>query len=282
MSAGLAALCCAVAGMAALLLAWRLAQLLARRLGLSHRQAAEQDLADLFIFIEPRRLSLLCGGGALMVLLVLAVLGVPLLLALPLGLAVLLCPRWCVGLLRQRRTRRLLAQLPDALALLAGLLRSGQGLPQALAQLAGRQAAPLGQELQLLLRKQRLGLSLDQALAQWHERVAEPDIALLGMAIRVSRELGGNLAETLLRLSDGVRSRVVLQGKIQALTSQGRLQGVIVGLMPLGLMAVLALMDPQPMQLLFNTVPGWCALALIGVLEAVGFHLIRRIVRIDV
>ena len=282
MSAGLAAACFALAALASAVLAARLAGLLARRLGLSHRQAAERDLADLFIFIEPRRLSVLCGGGALVLLLVLAIMGVPLLLGLPLALAVLLCPRWCVGLLRQRRTRRLLAQLPDALALLAGLLRSGQGLPQALAQLAARQSQPLGQELQLLLRKQRLGLSLDQALAQWHERVPEPDIALLATAIRVSRELGGNLAETLLRLSEGVRSRVVLHGKIQALTSQGRLQGVIVGLMPLGLMAVLAAMDPQPMQLLFNTVPGWCALALIALLEGVGFYLIRRIVRIDV
>jgi tight adherence protein B len=112
--------------------------------------------------------------------------------------------------------------------------------------------------------------------------VPEPDIALLATAIRVSRELGGNLAETLQRLAEGVRSRLVLRGKINALTSQGRLQGVIVGLMPIGLMVVLSVMDPAPMSLLFSTVPGWCALALILLLEGIGFYLIRGIIRIDV
>ena len=133
-----------------------------------------------------------------------------------------------------------------------------------------------------MLRKHRLGLALDQSLAELHQRVPEPDIAMLATAIRVSRELGGNLAETLQRLAEGVRSRLVLRGKIHALTSQGRLQGVIVGLMPMGLMAVLSIMDPGPMGLLFSTVPGWCALALILLLECVGFYLIRGIIRIDV
>jgi tight adherence protein B len=79
-----------------------------------------------------------------------------------------------------------------------------------------------------------------------------------------------------------LRGRLVLQGKIHALTSQGRLQGVIVGLLPIGLMVVLTWMDPAPMKLLWVTPSGWAALALIAVLEGVGFYLIRRIVSIDV
>lgn len=278
----LAAVCFAVALSGSAVLILRASLAVAHWLRAGHRLAAERDLADLFIFIDPARLALYCAVGALLVLLLLWLVGLPLLLCLVPALAVLLCPRWCIHWLRSRRTGRLMAQLPDALALLAGLLRSGHGLTQGLSQLAGRQAAPLGQELQLLLRKHRLGLSLDQALAEFHQRVPEADIALLATAVRVSRELGGNLAESLQRLSEGVRSRLVLRGKIHALTSQGRLQGLIVGLMPLGLMAVLSVMDPAPMRLLFSTSAGWCALLLIAVLELVGWYLIRRIVRIDV
>lgn len=278
----LAALCVALALLGAAVLGVRGSRALAQWLQVGHHTAAEQDLADLFIFIDPQRLALYCAAAALLLLLLLWLAGLPLLMALVPALAVLLCPRWCMQWLRDRRTRRLMTQLPDALALLAGLLRCGHGLTQSLSQLSLRQAAPLGQELQLLLRKHRLGLSLDQALAEFHQRVPEADIALLATAVRVSRELGGNLAESLQRLSEGVRSRLVLRGKIHALTSQGRLQGLIVGLMPLGLMGVLSVMDPAPMRLLFSTPAGWCALLLIAVLETMGWYLIRRIVRIDV
>ena len=269
---------------AALMLAYllRTSSSLARWLGARHAHTAEQERADLFIFISAKGLSGLCVAvAAVGVLLVLAA-GAPPLLAVPVGLLALLSPRWLVAGLRRRRTKRVLQQLPDALTLLAGLLRSGHGLTQGLALLALRQSAPLQQELQLLLRKHRLGLPLDTVLAQLHQRIPEPDVALLAMAIRCSRELGGNLAESLQRLADGLRGRLILQSKIQALTSQGRLQGVIVGLLPIGLMLVLAWLDPAPMKLLWVTPAGWAALALIAVLESVGFYLIRRIVSIDV
>ena len=255
---------------------------IARWLGNRHVHTADHELADLFIFISPQGLSALCVAVATVGVLAVLANGAPPLLALPVGLLALLSPHWCVATLRRRRTQRVLQQLPDALTLLAGLLRSGHGLTQGLSLLALRQAAPLQQELQLMLRKHRLGLPLDTAIAQLHQRIPEPDVALLAMAIRCSRELGGNLAESLQRLADGLRGRLVLQGKIHALTSQGRLQGVIVGLLPLGLMLVLSYMDPEPMRLLWVTPSGWAALALIVVLEGVGFYLIRRIVSIDV
>ncbi len=254
----------------------------AQWLGNSQATMAERDLADLFIFIRPTTLTGLCSAAGLAAAALCLAIGLsPLLVGLPI-MAVFLCPRWLLGAMRRRRSRRLVAQLPDGLALLAGLLKAGHGLTQALTHLAQHQPAPLGQELQLLARKHRLGMPLDLALSELHQRIPEQDVALLAMTVRVSRELGGNLAEALQRLSEGVRTRLVLHGKIDALTSQGRLQGLIVGLLPLGLMAALGVMDPAPLRMLFSTWPGWLALVLIGLLEAVGFYLIRRIVRIDV
>lgn len=246
-----------------------------------HRDFAEQDLADLFIFIPPRRLSLTLAALGGLVFCALAISGAPWLLGLSLALAVVTGPRWMLGWLRRRRQLRLMKQLPDAIALLAGLLRAGHGLTQGLSLLTQRQAAPLGQELLLLVRKHRLGVPLDTALQELARRVPEPDVALFVLAVRVSREVGGNLAESLLRLGEGVRSRLILRERIDALTAQGKLQGLIIGLLPLILMFVLSWVDPEPMRMLTRTSAGWATLLVIAVLELCGFLLIRRIVRID-
>jgi tight adherence protein B len=172
-------------------------------------------------------------------------------------------------------------QLPDALSLLAGLLRAGHGLGQGLALLALRQPAPLGQELQLIVRRQRLGVPMDAALQDLAARVPEPDVALVVLAVRVSRDIGGNLAESLQRLGEGIRARVLMRERIDALTSQGKLQGWIIGLLPLFMMLALSMVDPGPMGWLFHTGAGWSTLLVIAALEFSGFLLIRRIVRIE-
>ena len=248
---------------------------------LRHRGMAEGDLADLFIFIPARRLTwtLVLGGGSVLISLIFA--GTSPWVAVPAGVGCVLGPRGVITWLRRRRQFRLLVQLPDAVALLSGLLRAGHGLAQGLSLLAARQAAPLGQELQLLVRKHRLGVPLDTALQELASRVPEPDVALLVLAIRVSREIGGNLAESLQRLGEGIRGRVVLRERIDALTAQGKLQGVIIGFLPLFMMAALSFVDPAPMQWLFHSHAGWATLAVIAALEISGYLLIRRIVRID-
>jgi tight adherence protein B len=100
--------------------------------------------------------------------------------------------------------------------------------------------------------------------------------------LRVTHELGGNLGESLLRLAALLRSRQAVESRIRSLTAQGRLQGVIVGILPLLLLVVLCFMEPAAMSMLFTHPAGWAVLGLIAMLEVVGFLLIRRIVAIDV
>ena len=259
----------------------RLVAATGRWLAASHSTFANRDLADLFIFIRPQLVSWLSAGTALLLLGAALLGGVSLFVALPVVPLAVILPRVTLRLLRKRRQRQLLAQLPDALALLAGLLRAGHGLSQCLAQLATNQSPPLGQELGLIVRKHRLGVPFDLALQEFAGRVPEPDVSLFVLAVRVSREVGGNLAESLLRLGEGIRGRMLLRERIDALTSQGKLQGLIIGLLPLVLMLALAVLDPAPMRLLFTTPIGWAILGLLVALEATGFLLIRRIVSID-
>jgi tight adherence protein B len=100
--------------------------------------------------------------------------------------------------------------------------------------------------------------------------------------MRVSRDTGGNLAETLEQLAQTLRTKITLEGKIRALTAQGKLQGVVVGLLPVGLMFVLSKMEPEAMAPLFHSWYGWVTLAVIAVLELIGLLIIRKIVNIDV
>jgi tight adherence protein B len=141
---------------------------------------------------------------------------------------------------------------------------------------------PLSQEFELFLREQRLGVAFEQALDNLEGRIPLEDMALFGSAMRVSRETGGNLAETLERLADTLRQKLTIEGKIRALTAQGKLQGIIVGLLPFALMFVLIKMEPEAMSKLFTT---WYGLAVIGfivVMEIVGGLIIKKIVTIDI
>jgi tight adherence protein B len=208
--------------------------------------------------------------------------GLPLPFLPVVGLAALAAPRLLVLWLRQRRKRKLAQQLPDALALWSGLLRAGQGATQSLSHVAVRQTAPLGDELRMVLAQLRLGTGMDVAFHGLRERAGLADLRLLATLLQANRELGGNLAESLHRLAELLRGRLLMEARIQSLTAQGRMQGVVVGALPVLLLMVLYAMEADTMRVLHTTPQGWAALALICVLELVGFLLIRRIVKIDV
>lgn len=245
-------------------------------------QRTEDELASLFVFIPARRLL------GVTVLLAALVMGMALVLQAPWPLTALLAgmalalPRILSRWLTARWRRRLGQQLPDALSLWAGLLRAGQGTQQALAQVARRQAAPLGQELRFILGQTRMGVPLETTFAALRQRADLADLRLLSTLLATHRELGGNLAESLQRLADLLRGRLLMEARIASLTSQGRLQGMVVGLLPVLLAAALYVMEPEAMKVLHTTWQGWLALALIAVLELAGFVLIRRIVRIRI
>jgi tight adherence protein B len=245
-------------------------------------RVAEAELASLFVFVSSGRLlmlSIALAAGC-------GLLGLALHLPVPVVVAMLApclaMPRIVVRALRVRRRKRLVQQLPDTMAIWAGLLRAGQGVNQALSQVTERQASPLGDELRLVLGQMRLGISIDAGFVGLCERAGSPDLRLIATLLATHRELGGNLAESLERLAELLRARLVMEDRIRSLTAQGRMQGLVVGLLPLLVMAALYVMEPAAMRALHTTWQGWCALAAIAMLELTGFVLIRRIVRVDV
>lgn len=237
---------------------------------------------EFFLFVDPRKLY--AANVAIMALGAVLVWGITgsALLAIPLFFALALLPRIAYGWLRKRRLQRFEEQLPDALMTLSGGLRAGVGLGPAMGQLVAEAPAPLGQEFALILREQRLGVTLEQSLNNLGRRVPTQTTILVVSAIRIASETGGGLAETLERTAHTIRSRLQMEGKIAALTSQGKLQAWIVGALPLVLMAILNKMEPEAMSYLWHTRTGWATLVVIGMLEFMGIYVIRRIVAIDV
>lgn len=280
-SARLALLVSVGAGIAALVIG-----LVTRRAWREYRRrfqhAAARNLGELFLFVDPRHLFavqslvLVLGAGA-----VLLAGGGPF-LALAWVVALGASPPLVYRVLRERRRRAAVAQLPDTLLALSTNLRSGLSLLQSLEATLTFQPAPLSQELGLVLRELRLGVGYAQAMDNLHRRLPEVDVQLVTAAMKISREIGGNLAETLERISDTLRKRLQMEGKIRSLTAQGKLQGLVMTGLPLFLIAALTQLEPQAMRYLFEAWYGWATLAAILLLEVLGYHFIRRIVSIDV
>lgn len=243
---------------------------------------ARVRLGELFLFVDPARLFALNLAVALTIGALTGLASAQPLLGLGSACAAAALPHPVLAWLRRRRLRRIEAQLADALQIVAGALRAGVALPAALQQLVREGRPPLAQEFDLLLREHRLGVRLDSALEHLAERVPLQAMTLVVAAMRIAIETGGSLAEALERVAVTVRSQLAMEGKVRALTAQGKLQAIVVGALPLVLLLVLEGMEPEAMQLLWTTRMGWATLAVIALLECFGILLIRRVVAIDI
>ncbi|MGQ0709921.1 MAG: type II secretion system F family protein [Rhodoferax sp.] len=245
-------------------------------------ERAKFQIQEFFLFIDPTQLFM-----ANMAIMVLGALGIWLvtgsaLIAIPSLFVLALLPRLFYAWMRQRRLQKFEEQLPDALMMLAGGLRAGLGISSALHQLVAEAPAPLGQEFALMQREQRLGVTLEQSLNNLNRRMPTQTTTLVVSAMRIASETGGGLAETLERTSNTIRSRLQMEGKIKALTAQGKLQAWVVGALPLVLMAILNKMEPDAMDLLWHSRLGWATLVVIAFFEFMGIYVIRKIVAIDI
>ena len=274
-----------IAAMSATLLAWFVIDVgtvtLVRYRENFTRQAGFQA-REFFLFIDPSRLFIFNLGVILLGGMLTWLLTGSLLLVLPAVAALALLPRVLYAAMRRRRLQRFEHQLPDGLMMLCGGLRAGVGFSSAIQQLVTEAPAPLGQEFSLVLREQRLGVTLEQSLANLARRMPTQSTVLVVSAMRIASETGGGLAETLERAAQTIRSRLQMEGKIGALTSQGKLQAWVVGLLPLVLMLVLDHMEPEAMALMWHSRLGWGTLGVIALLECMGVYVIRKIIAIDV
>jgi tight adherence protein B len=245
-------------------------------------ESVSRSLSAMFIFQDPRRLFFLN-----IIITLLFLLGAVLLTRNPFYIALLAgigfsIPRFLIWRARQKRLNQFAQQLVDGLTVLSNALRSGQNLIQSLETLELETSPPVSQEFGLVMREYRVGVGIEEALENLVKRVPNEDLKLMVTAINVVLAQGGNLAEIFESIAKVIRERNKLEGKTKALTSQGKLQGVVVGLLPTFLGGVMYLMDPATMRLMFTSLVGNISLAAMVILQVVGYLLIRKVITIEI
>ncbi|WP_227767452.1 type II secretion system F family protein [Zhaonella formicivorans] len=191
-------------------------------------------------------------------------------------------PKLMLGSLKAKRIKQLNYQLGDALLIMANSLRAGFGFLQAMDLVSKEMPAPIAAEFSRTLREIQLGSAVDAALLSMAERVGSEDLDLVVTAVLIQRQVGGNLAEVLDNISHTIRERIRIKGEIKTLTAQGKISGVVIGLLPVFLLFVLFLLNRDYVLVLFTNPLG---LVLMGggiLSQAIGFSLIRKIVNIEV
>ncbi len=237
---------------------------------------------ELFLFVDVSRYFYFYLGVITITPLVVLELSRDLLLALIAFVVLLFSPFIVLKLMIKKRLQKVERQLPDALLMLSGSLLAGASVTIALDSLIKESPAPLSQEFSLMVREQKLGQSLETTVRNMERRIPLESLAMSLSAILISREVGGDLAQTLESLADTLRRKLTMEGKIQSLTAQGKLQGVVMSALPLFLMLVLLKLEPEAMGMMFTTRMGWAVLFLILCMQTLGFIAIRKITRIDV
>lgn len=173
-------------------------------------------------------------------------------------------------------------QLLESLEIIANSVKAGQSLMQALENMVKDAKQPLKSEFEQVLKQIRLGQSISNALLDVAGRIKSRDLKIAINAINLARESGGNLGEILLRIANTMRERKRIQGKILALTAQGKLSGIVIGIVPFILLGILYLIEPNMMGLLFTTLLGNAMLVIAVLMLSAGMFFINKIINIDI
>lgn len=169
-------------------------------------------------------------------------------------------------------------QLGDTLHLLTGGLRAGHSILRAIDAAATESPSPTAQEMRRIVTETSLGRNLLSALNDTAERMQSEDFVWIAQAIQINREVGGNLAEVLDQVNDTIRERAEIKGQIKALAAEGKFSAYILMAMPFAIIAMLMVISPGYMDVMFTEVLGWILIGASVVFMTIGALWLRKIV----
>jgi tight adherence protein B len=183
---------------------------------------------------------------------------------------------------RKKRLDTFAAQLPEALELVARALRAGHSLAAGMHVVAEEMPAPISKEFGRVYEEQNLGIQLEDALNGMCERVPNLDLKFFVTSVAIQRQTGGDLAEILDRIGYVIRERFKILGQVKALSAEGRLSGVVLIALPIGLFFLMLVMKPDYIELLWKDPLGIKMSVGALVLMVLGAFFIKKIVDIKV
>jgi tight adherence protein B len=186
--------------------------------------------------------------------------------------------------LKRRRAKRLAAfghSLADTLQLMSGSLSAGLSLAQSIDTIVREGAEPITSEFRRVVIETRLGVTLEDSLEGVGQRMESRDFEWVVMAIRIQREVGGNLAELLLTVAATLREREYLRRHVKALSAEGRLSCYVLGGLPPGFLLYLSLSKPDYVSPLYTTPIGWILCVGMALLLGVGMFWMSKVAKVD-
>ncbi len=243
---------------------------------------ATRQLDDLFITMPPQQLLWLrfffTFVGVLFGLVVLnnVVIGIAF------GITGFVSVPIALGIVKKRRSDKFKEQLVDALITLTNALRSGFSLPKAFNLIAHDMPRPICQEFSILVQELRLGIETEEGLRNMLGRMPSEDLDLIVTSVAISNSVGGNLAEVFDKIGETIRERRRIEGRIDSLTAQGKMQGLVVSLLPIVVGLAINYIAPEIFEPMLTTWAGWAIIGFMCFMEALGYFFIRKICNIEV
>lgn len=191
-------------------------------------------------------------------------------------------PEVILEIVRKKRARKLNAQLPQTLGLLANGLRAGYSFPQAMAVITKEMEAPITDEFGKVLRENAYGKPMEEALQDFSKRTDDEDLDMFITTLLIQMNVGGDLAEILDTISETIRERVKLKGEIRTLTAQNRISAWVVGIMPFVLAFMTYSASPDQVQAFIAHPIGIIMAIAAAVLMLIGVLALIKIVNIKV
>lgn len=249
------------------------------------RQLREEEasggVASIGTAAEEKRLKLIRNAITIVVFVIFLILGSAIIAVIAAGIGFII-PMAIIRGNREKRTRRVETQLVEALELLGSSLKSGLTLPQASALVVQEFPAPISEEFNVVLAETRLGVDFVDALGNMAKRLRSNIVQILASGVGVTKRSGGDMTQIFQNIAQVIRDQANIEGKLNAVTAQGRFQGLVLGLMPFALMIVLYFVDPSHIEVLFGYKFGMFAVGAVVVMVILAQAWIRKLLDIDV
>ncbi len=191
-------------------------------------------------------------------------------------------PGIIVSWLWRRRLSQIDVQIPQCVAAMANSMRAGLTLVQAVTRLSEQAPDPIRSEFKIMANQYAYGADMETVIRSAKLRLSIPNFSLFASALILNREMGGDISETLTRISKSLDKLREMRKTVEAHTSEGRTNIRILLAAPVFMLALMGLVAPHGVGLLFSTIPGWAILGVAGALSGSGIYFARRITRTEI
>jgi tight adherence protein B len=187
-------------------------------------------------------------------------------------------PRWFLGFLVAGRQKKFSNQLADGIDVIVRGVKSGLPLNQCLRIIAAESPEPLKSEFQQLCDSQAMGVPLDVSMQRMYDHMPLPEVNFFSIVLVIQQKTGGNLSESLGNLSSVLRARKLMKEKVKALSAEAKASAMIIGSLPIVVMAMVYFTRPAYISVLFSDPQGHLILLGCSVMMSLGIFIMHKMV----